>query len=78
MSSPPSDAPWKAQVRIAENQDALQILSRLEPLLRGRGECGKKHWQLCVDGQGMRRSFRFKTFRNNWVRLGLWVFDDLS
>ncbi len=69
MSSNEFDESWKHQVRIAENQDEAQILSKLKNLLEGRVELGKQHWQLCVDGQGIRRSFHFKTFNKTWVSL---------
>ena len=60
---------WKRQVCFAKDQDETHISSRLEPLLEGRDGSGDRRWQICLDGEGIRRSFRFKTFNKTWVCL---------
>ena len=60
------DAVWQRQVLIAPGQDAAKVLAKLEPLLVGRGEAGRR-WYLCLGGKGIRRSFYFKTFNKTWV-----------
>lgn len=60
---------WKRQVCLAKDQDETHISSRLKPLLEGRDGSGDRRWQLCLDGEGIRRSFRFKTFNKTWVYL---------
>lgn len=60
------DDNWENQARIAPGQDATMIFPKLKPLLLGHGV--SRHWDLCVDGRGIRRFFRFKTFSKTWVR----------
>lgn len=60
---------WKHQVRIAKGENEASILRDLEPLLMGRDGGQQQRWQLCLDGQSVRRKFHFKTFRNTWVWL---------
>ena len=63
-----ADCAWESEVRIAPGQDAPKILSKLKPLLLSHGSSQPYRWQLCSDGQGIRRSFHFKTFNKTWVR----------
>ena len=62
------DGTWESEVRIAPGQDAIEVLSKLKPLLLGHHRGQSHRWHLCSDGQGIRRSFRFKDFNKTWVR----------
>lgn len=58
-----SDESWKDQVQLAEGQDKTAIFHILQFLLASRSQY---RWHLCLDGRGIQRSFRFKTFKQTW------------
>lgn len=47
--------------KFAEGSDEPRLTKELEGLLSNR-------WALTEDGQGIERSFKFKTFAKTWVR----------
>lgn len=49
--------------KFAEGSDEPRLTKELEGLLGSR-------WALTADGQGIERSFKFKTFAKTWVRAG--------
>ncbi|KAI5866931.1 transcriptional coactivator/pterin dehydratase [Durotheca rogersii] len=61
MAPTPSTAP---QVRFSANADEPALRRALEPLLASAGRGGR--WVLTPGGEGLERSFRFKTFAKTW------------
>ena len=55
------------QVRIAEAQNVIEVLTKLEMLMGGQGDPPQHCWHLCLDGKGIRRSFYFRGFIKTWV-----------
>lgn len=56
-------ASWKDQVQMADGQDTTLIIHRLDLLLASENS---HRWYMCVNGKGIQRSFRFKTFKQTW------------
>ena len=52
-----------AQPSFAEGSDTTAVKEALSPLLSVSGG----RWALTADGQGIERSFKFKTFAKTWV-----------
>lgn len=50
-----------ATPKFAEGSDEPRLTKELDGLLSNR-------WTLTADGQGIERSFKFKTFAKTWVR----------
>jgi hypothetical protein len=61
------DATLIDQVRLAENQDEKEVLSRVKMLLTGKDQPLNQRWYLCANGKGIRRSFHFRTFNQTWA-----------
>lgn len=53
------------QPSFSANADIAALKQELDPLLNLNG--GK--WALTTSGNGLERSFRFKTFKKTWVRI---------
>jgi 4a-hydroxytetrahydrobiopterin dehydratase len=51
------------QPAFSANADIPSLTASLSPLLRPNGR-----WQLTPKGNGVERSFKFKTFKKTWVR----------
>lgn len=49
-----------ATPKFAEGSDEPRLTKELDELLSNR-------WKLTADGQGIERSFKFKTFAKTWV-----------
>lgn len=57
----------KDLVQIPAGQDDDEILSKLKPLITPDSHQKSPLWKLVLDGKGIQRSFRFKTFNKTWV-----------
>lgn len=51
------------QARFADGADSQALSAALAPLLAHRGG----RWSLTATGEGVERSFKFKTFAKTWV-----------
>ena len=65
MSSHSEAQPPKPQV--PSGQDEADIIAKLKPLITPQSET-RVRWALVLDGAGIQRSFKFKTFKKAWVR----------
>lgn len=52
------------KAKFAEGSDEALLTKQLDSLTSGKGTAG---WSLTSNGQGIERSFKFKTFARTWV-----------
>lgn len=64
-SSNPRSGQHEAQ--LASGQEEAAVTSKLHALLQGQHELPHQQWQLILDGKGIQRDFKFKTFSKAWV-----------
>lgn len=74
--SSPSDATELPKLQIPSGQDEAEITARLKQLISPKTELTAT-WNLVLDGAGVQRSFKFKTFSKTWVSLAQWPACDL-
>jgi len=58
------DGSWKDQISLAQGQDEIIVINKLESLLARSAQ--NHRWYLCLNGKGIQRSFHFKTFKQTW------------
>ncbi|CAJ2501958.1 Uu.00g048110.m01.CDS01 [Anthostomella pinea] len=58
-------SPSTAQINFSPGVDETALTKALQPLLASAGEGGR--WAVVPGGEGLERSFKFKTFAKTWV-----------